>query len=77
MVTVTDLCGRGSLMVKVTESWPECREFEPSTAEDPPLSVKLEYVKPSGRVVVYRVSKPQVQCSNPRSTQPFIPSVGR
>ncbi|GFW41247.1 hypothetical protein TNCV_1002401 [Trichonephila clavipes] len=29
-------CGRGSLVVKVTDSWPECHEFEPSTAEDPP-----------------------------------------
>ncbi|GFX17805.1 DUF4817 domain-containing protein [Trichonephila clavipes] len=28
--------GRGSLVMKVTDSWPACREFEPSTAEDSP-----------------------------------------
>ncbi|GFU69154.1 integrase catalytic domain-containing protein [Trichonephila clavipes] len=28
--------GRGSLVVKVTDSWPECHEFEPCTAEGPP-----------------------------------------
>ncbi|GFW13129.1 hypothetical protein TNCV_3330611 [Trichonephila clavipes] len=27
---------RGRLVVKVTDSWPAYREFEPSTAEDPP-----------------------------------------
>ncbi|GFV41651.1 hypothetical protein TNCV_3628021 [Trichonephila clavipes] len=29
-------CGRGSLVVKVTDLWPACREFEPITAESPP-----------------------------------------
>ncbi|GFU57557.1 hypothetical protein TNCV_3637191 [Trichonephila clavipes] len=29
-------CGRGSLDVKVMNSWSACHEFEPSTAEDPP-----------------------------------------
>ncbi|GFV58746.1 hypothetical protein TNCV_3730841 [Trichonephila clavipes] len=28
--------GRDSLVVKVTESWLACHEFEPSAAEDPP-----------------------------------------
>ncbi|GFY04429.1 uncharacterized protein TNCV_4415171 [Trichonephila clavipes] len=28
--------GRGSLVVKVTDSWSTCHEFEPNTAEDPP-----------------------------------------
>ncbi|GFU00638.1 hypothetical protein TNCV_4818051 [Trichonephila clavipes] len=28
--------GRSSLEVKVTDSWLECHELEPSTAEDPP-----------------------------------------
>ncbi|GFY20820.1 hypothetical protein TNCV_1120541 [Trichonephila clavipes] len=28
--------GRGSLAVKVTDSWPGCHEFEPSIAEDLP-----------------------------------------
>ncbi|GFY05689.1 hypothetical protein TNCV_4403561 [Trichonephila clavipes] len=27
---------RGSLVVKVTDSWPTCHEFEPSVTEDPP-----------------------------------------
>ncbi|GFU84699.1 hypothetical protein TNCV_2126401 [Trichonephila clavipes] len=30
-------CGRGSLVVKVTDSRPACHEFDPSTAQDPPL----------------------------------------
>ncbi|GFU16090.1 uncharacterized protein TNCV_1300371 [Trichonephila clavipes] len=30
------LCGRGSLVVKVTNSWPACHVFQPSTVEDPP-----------------------------------------
>ncbi|GFV04507.1 hypothetical protein TNCV_3322041 [Trichonephila clavipes] len=30
------LWGRGSLVVKVTESWSACHEFEPFTAKDPP-----------------------------------------
>ncbi|GFW43593.1 hypothetical protein TNCV_4769451 [Trichonephila clavipes] len=29
---------RGSLVIKVTDLWPTCDEFEPSTAEDPPCS---------------------------------------
>ncbi|GFW56382.1 hypothetical protein TNCV_2088911 [Trichonephila clavipes] len=28
-------CARGSLVVKVTDSWPACQGFEPCTAEDP------------------------------------------
>ncbi|GFT84695.1 hypothetical protein TNCV_2767121 [Trichonephila clavipes] len=28
----------GSLVVKVTDSWPTCHEFEPSTTEDPSCS---------------------------------------
>ncbi|GFU63524.1 hypothetical protein TNCV_1000751 [Trichonephila clavipes] len=28
--------GHGSLVVKVSDSWQACHEFEPSTAEDPP-----------------------------------------
>ncbi|GFW96144.1 hypothetical protein TNCV_958571 [Trichonephila clavipes] len=28
--------GRGSLVVKVRDSWPTCHDFERSTAEDPP-----------------------------------------
>ncbi|GFY03400.1 hypothetical protein TNCV_1173581 [Trichonephila clavipes] len=27
---------RGSLVVKVTDSWPACHEFEPITTADPP-----------------------------------------
>ncbi|GFW72855.1 hypothetical protein TNCV_1266981 [Trichonephila clavipes] len=27
---------RGSLMVKITDSWLSCHEFEPSTTKDPP-----------------------------------------
>ncbi|GFX78446.1 hypothetical protein TNCV_1295121 [Trichonephila clavipes] len=30
------MCDRGSLVVKVKESWLVCHEFEPSDAEDPP-----------------------------------------
>ncbi|GFW18596.1 hypothetical protein TNCV_1222571 [Trichonephila clavipes] len=30
------ICRRGSLEVKVTDSWPAYHEFKPSTAEDPP-----------------------------------------
>ncbi|GFU36020.1 hypothetical protein TNCV_4191291 [Trichonephila clavipes] len=26
----------GSLMAKITNSWPTCHEFEPNTTEDPP-----------------------------------------
>ncbi|GFX61357.1 uncharacterized protein TNCV_4894011 [Trichonephila clavipes] len=29
-------CGRGSLVVKVTDSWNACHDFEPCTTEDPP-----------------------------------------
>ncbi|GFV19138.1 hypothetical protein TNCV_3223561 [Trichonephila clavipes] len=32
----TTRSGRGSLVVKVTDSWPACHQFQPSTAEDPP-----------------------------------------
>ncbi|GFW77141.1 hypothetical protein TNCV_2725711 [Trichonephila clavipes] len=32
--------GRGSLMVKVTDSWQGCHEFEPSTAENTPCRDK-------------------------------------
>ncbi|GFV56074.1 uncharacterized protein TNCV_2266601 [Trichonephila clavipes] len=28
--------GRGSLVVKVMDSWPACHEFEPSATKDPP-----------------------------------------
>ncbi|GFV45034.1 hypothetical protein TNCV_907811 [Trichonephila clavipes] len=28
--------GCGSLVVKITDSWPACHDFEPSTAEDTP-----------------------------------------
>ncbi|GFV88631.1 hypothetical protein TNCV_1244411 [Trichonephila clavipes] len=31
-----NVCGRSSLVIKVTDSWPACHEFESSTAEDPP-----------------------------------------
>ncbi|GFT33975.1 uncharacterized protein TNCV_4384341 [Trichonephila clavipes] len=30
------LRGRGSLVVKITDSWPVCYELELSTTEDPP-----------------------------------------
>ncbi|GFS59920.1 hypothetical protein TNCV_3957191 [Trichonephila clavipes] len=29
-------CGRDNRVIKVTDSWPACHEFEPSTAEDTP-----------------------------------------
>ncbi|GFX40585.1 hypothetical protein TNCV_2373691 [Trichonephila clavipes] len=32
----TQVGSHDSLVVKVTDSWPACREFEPSTVEDPP-----------------------------------------
>ncbi|PRD37919.1 UNVERIFIED_CONTAM: hypothetical protein NCL1_04689 [Trichonephila clavipes] len=28
--------GCGSLVAKVTDSWPTCHEFKPNAAEDPP-----------------------------------------
>ncbi|GFW17285.1 hypothetical protein TNCV_1957561 [Trichonephila clavipes] len=31
-----DSCGHGSLVVKITDSWPACHDIEPITAEDPP-----------------------------------------
>ncbi|GFW99067.1 hypothetical protein TNCV_3008371 [Trichonephila clavipes] len=31
--------GHGSLVVKVTDSWPACQEFEPSTVENSPCRV--------------------------------------
>ncbi|GFW95482.1 uncharacterized protein TNCV_1721841 [Trichonephila clavipes] len=39
------LYGRDSLVVKVTDSWSDCHEFEPSTAEDPPCRGAM-HVKP-------------------------------
>ncbi|GFW77033.1 hypothetical protein TNCV_2724631 [Trichonephila clavipes] len=33
---VFEINGRGSIVVKVTDLWPACHEFEPSTTEDPP-----------------------------------------
>ncbi|GFX34023.1 hypothetical protein TNCV_912241 [Trichonephila clavipes] len=30
--------GHGSLVVKITDSWLACHEFEPSITEDPPCS---------------------------------------
>ncbi|GFV37515.1 uncharacterized protein TNCV_127261 [Trichonephila clavipes] len=35
---------RGSQVVKLTDSWPACHEFEPSTTEDQPCRVAM-YVK--------------------------------
>ncbi|GFX95416.1 hypothetical protein TNCV_3684681 [Trichonephila clavipes] len=35
VICLIDSCGRGSLVVKVTDSWPTCRAFESRTAEDP------------------------------------------
>ncbi|GFY10811.1 4-hydroxyphenylpyruvate dioxygenase-like protein [Trichonephila clavipes] len=32
----TGFCGHGSLVVKVTDSWLACQDFEPSTTEKPP-----------------------------------------
>ncbi|GFX36348.1 hypothetical protein TNCV_4932611 [Trichonephila clavipes] len=29
-------CGHGNLVVKVTDPWPVCHEFEPCTTKDPP-----------------------------------------
>ncbi|GFT59361.1 hypothetical protein TNCV_1709031 [Trichonephila clavipes] len=44
---------RGSLVVKITDSWPVCHKFEPSTAEDPSLTgamhIKFVKVQPSSR----------------------------
>ncbi|GFS72490.1 uncharacterized protein TNCV_2116331 [Trichonephila clavipes] len=37
----------GSLVVKVTVSWPVCHEFEPSTDEDPPCRTET-HVKSVG-----------------------------
>ncbi|GFV19142.1 hypothetical protein TNCV_3223601 [Trichonephila clavipes] len=48
-----NLEGCGTLVVKVTDSWPACHEFEPSTVEDPPcrgampvISVEISNVLP-------------------------------
>ncbi|GFY10671.1 hypothetical protein TNCV_2194921 [Trichonephila clavipes] len=35
-ILLTNIYGRGSLVVKVTDSCPTCHEFQPSTSEDPP-----------------------------------------
>ncbi|GFV66613.1 hypothetical protein TNCV_1612221 [Trichonephila clavipes] len=40
--TARQLCVRGSLVVKVTDSWPACHEFEPNTVEDPPCSEAMD-----------------------------------
>ncbi|GFT30560.1 hypothetical protein TNCV_4287021 [Trichonephila clavipes] len=40
-LALTPLGGRGSLVVKVTDSWPACHEFEPSTTEHPPCTTAL------------------------------------
>ncbi|GFV47109.1 uncharacterized protein TNCV_198041 [Trichonephila clavipes] len=34
-------CGRDSLVIKVTDSWPVYRDFEPSTAEDPTCRIAM------------------------------------
>ncbi|GFU77571.1 hypothetical protein TNCV_3499431 [Trichonephila clavipes] len=41
---IIDTEGRGSFVVKVTDSWLACHEFEPSTTEDPPCRGAM-YVK--------------------------------
>ncbi|GFY34956.1 hypothetical protein TNCV_155291 [Trichonephila clavipes] len=52
--------GRGSLVVKETDSWPACHKFEPSTADNPPrrerctLNLSRAQTSSSG-VVVRRV----------------------
>ncbi|GFX68650.1 hypothetical protein TNCV_1800631 [Trichonephila clavipes] len=43
------ICGRGSLVIKVTDLWQTCHEFKPGTTEDPlctsgPMHIK--YVEP-------------------------------
>ncbi|GFW18296.1 hypothetical protein TNCV_4008351 [Trichonephila clavipes] len=61
----------GSLVVKVTDSWPACHEFDPSTAEDPPfrraMHVNLTRAQTSFRwcgVVNRRVVPAQVSSSS-------------
>ncbi|GFV18986.1 hypothetical protein TNCV_4758711 [Trichonephila clavipes] len=44
--------GCGILTVKVTDSWPACHEFEPSTAEDPPCKGAM-HVKSGVSLNVY------------------------
>ncbi|GFW91817.1 uncharacterized protein TNCV_3400771 [Trichonephila clavipes] len=38
-----DFCGRGSLAVKVTNSWPACHEFQHSTAGNPPFRRAMHF----------------------------------
>ncbi|GFY02663.1 hypothetical protein TNCV_3505431 [Trichonephila clavipes] len=57
-------CGRGSLVLKVTDSWPVCQEFEPSTAEHPPcregMQVKSIEAQTSSRCCSVEVSRGSV-----------------
>ncbi|GFU50879.1 hypothetical protein TNCV_4460861 [Trichonephila clavipes] len=39
------ICGRGNLVMKVTDSWPACHEFKPGTTEDPPCRGGTMHVK--------------------------------
>ncbi|GFV32489.1 hypothetical protein TNCV_1677751 [Trichonephila clavipes] len=62
-----NLGGRGRLEVKVTNSWLECHELEPSTAEDPPCRdsrcwLNLSRLKPPPVGVVWKLEE-EVQLS--------------
>ncbi|GFX52054.1 hypothetical protein TNCV_4653831 [Trichonephila clavipes] len=35
--------GHGNLVVKVTDSWPACHDFEPSTPKDAPCRVAMHF----------------------------------
>ncbi|GFW42183.1 hypothetical protein TNCV_1206391 [Trichonephila clavipes] len=79
---------RESLVVKVTDSWPVCHEFEPGTIEDPPCRRgrctlnMLRLKRPSGGVmwklgegVPAQVSSSLDHCSKLRSPSPKSPRV--
>ncbi|GFT07566.1 hypothetical protein TNCV_4045321 [Trichonephila clavipes] len=62
-------CDHGSLVVKVTDSLLECREFEPRTTEDPPYrggrcSLNMSRLKNPPVSVVWKLGKKgrQLRC---------------
>ncbi|GFW07404.1 hypothetical protein TNCV_865761 [Trichonephila clavipes] len=53
--------GRGSLVVKVTDSWLVCHDFEPGTTEDSPC----------------RVAEVAERCSLPKSSNRWFESLNQ
>ncbi|GFT19381.1 hypothetical protein TNCV_2533121 [Trichonephila clavipes] len=56
--------GRGSLVVKVTGTWPSCHEFEPSASENPPCRVVM-HVKSVEAQAFTRWCGMEVSCGVP------------